>query len=936
MTENKQPDNEQPHNAKPHDEQPENIEMQDPSKVKLTVDGVDVLVNKGELLIEAISAAGKYIPRFCYHPRMKPVGMCRMCLVEVDSPRGPTLQPSCYIPVDSDMTVYTDSEAVKKAQTGVLEYLLLNHPLDCPVCDKGGECPLQDQALAYGPGESRFVEEKRHWAKPIAISDLVELDRERCIQCARCTRFSEEVAGEAEIDFLGRGDRIEVATFPTKPFNSYFSGNTIQICPVGALTAKPYRFKSRPWDLEQVESTCTSCAVGCRVAVQSSANQVIRLLGIDVDEVNQSWLCDRGRFGFEAIYSDARLTCPQMKISGNLQDVSWTQAVEKIAEIFAEHRLKSPNKIGVIGGNRLTNESAYAYSKLFKGLIGTDNVDSTTPNSVSVNSLYALNRGTFSDVTNSKLIITIGSDLKEIAPILFLRVRNAVVHDGSNLIEISPSSTELSKYAVHLGVNHLNFSEIATEVLSGVGESTSEAPASKSFMTEQISKAQVLLSEAIDDSDEGSSICVIFSSIDAISPLNELDEILARISALGSGKIKFIPALSKSNAQGSLDMGMYPNLLPGRTTLKNSKKFSKLGWEKAPTECGLNAFEILQNAASSKLDSLVLIGTDLSNDGYDAELVKRALENVKNLISIDTHTNKTNQTADILLPAYFDAERMGTVTNMEGRVSEVNSKTTGPSLAQEDWAIVVQIAQEMGEDIGFETLEEIQSEISSTAPAYLGFKVALKKVGEVGAVVPIKKQTVLIANKVHDPIEVPGISSINRQGAPMNVGKVVPNESAELTGSNNSRVQETFDINSSEEFKLESTQGAAETMKNSSKSTEASNSSDKSSKKGDSSINDSSINIVVTESLLDDGTLIKTSASLSKIGIDTDVKISTLFANRLGIKEGDSIKLKLDSGEIVSKAKVDSGVADNTVVLKKIDAYIKMFGNSDVSIEVIK
>jgi len=275
-----------------------------PEEVSFVLDGRPTSAKPGEMLIAAAERAGTYIPRFCYHPRMEPVGMCRMCLVEVDGPRGATLQPSCFIAVTEGMSVDTVSEKVKKAQDGVLEFLLANHPLDCPVCDKGGECPLQDQTLAYGPGESRFVEEKRHFEKPIAISDLVLLDRERCIQCARCTRFASEVAGEAQIDFAGRGEQVEVATFPTEPFSSYFSGNTVQICPVGALTATPYRFTARPWDLDQVESTCTTCSVGCRVAVQSSSNRLTRLLGIDSDPVNHGWLCDKGRFAFESVNGD--------------------------------------------------------------------------------------------------------------------------------------------------------------------------------------------------------------------------------------------------------------------------------------------------------------------------------------------------------------------------------------------------------------------------------------------------------------------------------------------------------------------------------------------------------------------------------------------------------------------------------------------------------
>ena len=277
---------------------------QDTAELTFTLDGRPATAKQGELLIAAAERAGTYIPRFCYHPRMEPVGMCRMCLVDVEGPRGATLTPACFVAVTDGMVVDTANERVKKAQDGVLEFLLANHPLDCPVCDKGGECPLQDQTLAYGPGESRFVEEKRHFEKPIAISDLVLLDRERCIQCARCTRFAAEVAGEAQIDFAGRGEAVEVATFPTQPFESYFSGNTVQICPVGALTATPYRFTARPWDLDQVESTCTACSVGCRVAVQSSQNRLTRLLGIDSDPVNHGWLCDKGRFTYESVNGD--------------------------------------------------------------------------------------------------------------------------------------------------------------------------------------------------------------------------------------------------------------------------------------------------------------------------------------------------------------------------------------------------------------------------------------------------------------------------------------------------------------------------------------------------------------------------------------------------------------------------------------------------------
>src|SRR6202034_446129 len=301
--------------------------------VPFTIDGRAVTARPGELLIAAAERAGVYIPRFCYHPRMEPVGMCRMCLVEVSGPRGATLQPACFIQAEAGAEVVTSSTKVKKAQDGVLEFLLVNHPLDCPVCDKGGECPLQDQTLAYGPGESRFVEEKRHFEKPIAISELVLLDRERCIQCARCTRFAEEIAGEAQIDFAGRGEQVEVAAFPSQPFSSYFSGNTVQICPVGALTATPYRFTARPWDLDQVESTCTTCSVGCRVAGQSSSNRLTRLLGIDSDAVNHGCLCDKGRFALESVTGDEVAASPESAPAVAATAITATDAADAAVDV---------------------------------------------------------------------------------------------------------------------------------------------------------------------------------------------------------------------------------------------------------------------------------------------------------------------------------------------------------------------------------------------------------------------------------------------------------------------------------------------------------------------------------------------------------------------------------------------------------------------------
>ena len=368
-----------------------------PSEVTVTINGDEFEARPGEMLIAAADRAGVHIPRFCYHERMSSVGMCRMCLVDIDTGRGPMLQPSCMVPVAQGMVVDTQSEETKRAQEGILEFLLVNHPLDCPVCDKGGECPLQDQTMAYGPGESRFVEEKRHYEKPIPISDLVDLDRERCILCDRCTRFADEIAGDPLIQFTERGSSTQVLTFPDEPFSSYFSGNTVQICPVGALTAAPYRFKARPWDLEQVESTCTTCSVGCRVAVESSRSQLVRYLGVDVESVNHGWLCDKGRFDYEAVNSDDRLVPPLVRDDHDQYQLLGTDWGSALARAAAAIKQAGPQRVGIIGGSRLTNEDAYAWAKLARAVIGTDNVDAQLGDGLPADVVLGLPTATIAD-----------------------------------------------------------------------------------------------------------------------------------------------------------------------------------------------------------------------------------------------------------------------------------------------------------------------------------------------------------------------------------------------------------------------------------------------------------------------------------------------------------------------------------------------------------
>ncbi len=642
-------------------------------QVTLTIDGRTVTAAHGELIIEAAERAGVFIPRFCYHPRMKPVGMCRMCLVEVSGPRGPSLQPACFVSVGEGQEIETASPAARKAQQGVLEFLLVNHPLDCPVCDKGGECPLQDQAMSHGPGESRFIEEKRHFAKPIALGPLTLLDRERCIQCARCTRFAEEIAGEPLIDFFSRGDKIEVAVFPERPFTSYFSGNTVQICPVGALTAVPYRFKSRPWDLEQVETTCTFCAVGCRVAMQSSAGRVVRFLGIDSGPVNQSFLCDRGRYGFEAIHATERLTEPLVRTEGELAPATWNAALRAVAAGI-RHGLSSQgaSSIGIIGGARLPNEDQYAWSKLARAVIGTDNVDAQLGDGLPGALVASLPHATIDDACSAKAVVLLTGDLREELPVLHLRLRMAAAHDGLKIVDCSPVPTSLSEVSAAVVPGRPGEAASLAEALVAPEGSVPEVAG--------VSSAAVSSARAVLAGLAASDVVVVIGRT-SVSESAESLAAAAAVLAQGWEGVRFLTALRRSNVRGAIDMGLAPGLLPGRVTLEAGRGWYEIQWGTVPGATGLDTRGMLEAAAAGALRVLVLVGADPLVDFPDRDLATRALEAIPFLVAIDTLPSASAQLADVVLPAAGFGERSGTITNLEGRVSRLAQKVVAPGLA---------------------------------------------------------------------------------------------------------------------------------------------------------------------------------------------------------------------------------------------------------------
>ena len=671
--------------------------------VTVNLNGTEISAEKGEMLIAAAERNGVYIPRFCYHPRMKPVGMCRMCLVEVDTGRGMGLQPSCMVPVSDGMTVDTESAVTKKAQDGILEFLLINHPLDCPICDKGGECPLQDQTMAFGPGESRFVEEKRHFKKPIPISDTVFLDRERCILCDRCTRFAKEVAGDPLIHFQARGNQTEVNTFPGDPFSSYFSGNTVQICPVGALTAKPYRFKARPWDLSEIPSTATTDSVGSRITVQSSRNEVLRYLGVDSDAVNWGWLSDKERFNFEAWNAEARLTTPLVRGDSlgtpaddgeELVAASWSMALSKAA---AALRDVDPDRIAVIGGARMSNESQYAWAKLAKSIIGTDNVDAQLGDGLDARLVLGLPRATIADAcTPGGTIVVLGADPKETMGALFLRLRHAAEHDKATLVEVGPRASGLAPYAKATDI--VRFSEMGAHITAALAEG-----------------AEGALAEAL-----RGPVTVVYGPGPIGTDPAVVETAVAAI-AKANGEARFLPALHRSNIMGALDMGLAPGLLPGRTTLGDIPET----WDRVPSTTGHNTTAMLRRAAAGGIDTMILLGADPLTDFPDTALVEAALNKVSNLIAVDALLNFTSTGADVVFPAAATATEVnGSFTNIEGRVSPIAQKVTAPGTARADWMIAAELAAQMGEDLGFIDLAELWAEINQVSPLHADLSMA--------------------------------------------------------------------------------------------------------------------------------------------------------------------------------------------------------------------
>jgi NADH-quinone oxidoreductase subunit G len=629
-------------------------EVEKSDLVTLTIDGVEISVPAGTLVIRAAEQAGVQIPRFCDHPLLAPVGACRQCLVDIpDAGNGrgfPKPQASCTIPVAAGMVVSTVNETATKAQHGIMEFLLINHPLDCPVCDKGGECPLQNQAMSNGRGESRFAESggiKRTFPKPINLSANVLLDRERCIVCQRCTRFSDEIAGDPFIALIERGSQQQIGIAENAPFSSYFSGNTIQICPVGALTSEQYRFRARPFDLVSTPGVTEHDASGAAIRVDHRRGKVVRRQAGDDPDVNEEWITDKDRFGFAYLYGADRITHPLVRTvphdrNSELRPASWLEAFEVAARGLAG--AARSGGVGVLPGGRLTLEDAEAYAAFARETLGTEDVDfRSRPLSAEEAAFLGEHvKGTglgvtYADLEAAPVVVLAGLEPEDEAGTVFLRLRKSVRAGGTRVVALSPFTTR--------GLGKLS----ATVVPTAPGE---EAAA---------------LSSLLGHGDFGLDARSVILVGERLATSPGALAAAADLAAKTGARLAWVPR--RAGDRGAVEAG----LLPGPD--------------------GRDADAIVAGVLAGGLGGLLVGGVD-PDDTSDPAAFRAALEAAEFVVSLELRETDVTRAADVVLPVAAITDRAGTFVSWEGRERPFPQVFSNPS-AITDARVLRGIADEL-------------------------------------------------------------------------------------------------------------------------------------------------------------------------------------------------------------------------------------------------
>jgi NADH-quinone oxidoreductase chain G len=687
--------------------------------VHLTIDDMPIAVPPGTLVWAAAQQAGIEIPIYCYHPKMPPLGACRMCFVEIEKlPKPP--QTACTTPVSEGMIVRTKTDKVLKARKGTLEFLLINHPLDCPICDKGGECDLQDFTMRHGPGGTRFDQPKRHYPKPIPVSDRVMLDRERCILCQRCTRFSSEISMDNGLVMIARGYKMEVGTAPDHAFDSIFSGNTVEMCPVGALTATTYRFKARPWELKRIPSVCNNCSVGCNVRTDVRVDKIMRNVSRANDAIDDGWLCDRGRWGFEFVNSPQRLRTPMIRRNGQLSAVSWDQAFylisSRLGDIINKHGKKA---VGGIGSTRTTNEEAYLFQKLLRQVIGTPHVDHhhghfPGPRDSMTGKPWMMTNS-IAEIEQASHIVLIAADPYQRQPVLDLRIKKAM-KGGAKIYIVNANETELDRFALQKITLPVQGAGAAAKVLLStvVRQENMKAP-DEALRAKMVQEDAIMrgheealgnevtaqLRELAHEIAQAKGAIILYDEMATLeagseelaADLQTLAVVTGNIDRPGAG---VGPLFEDANSLGARDMGLLPDALPGY---------------KPAEETGMAYDEML---SSPQLKALFVMGAN------PARHVEKLSSSLELLVVQDIMLTETAQQADVVLPAVTYAEKDGSMTNIDHHVQAIRQALRPLPGTKADWEIIVEIARHMGAKWSYASPKQILLEIAEENPFYTG------------------------------------------------------------------------------------------------------------------------------------------------------------------------------------------------------------------------
>jgi NADH-quinone oxidoreductase chain G len=728
--------------------------------VNLTIDGQPVSVPKGSVIWAAAQKLGIEVPIYCYHPKMEPLGACRMCFVAVE--KMPKLATACTTVVSEGMVVRTDTPAVKKARQGTLEFLLINHPLDCPICDKGGECDLQDFTLRHGPSASRFDLSKRHFQKPIPVSENILLDRERCIACQRCMRFCQTVAMEDGLVMEERGFRTEIGVNPDAPFDSNFSGNVVEMCPVGALTAKSYRFVTRPWELQKTGSVCGNCAVGCNVRVDVRVDKVLRQYSRTNDSIDDGWLCDRGRWDLDAINSLERLRTPLIRKGGKnseLQPASWDEALTLIATRLREITERDGGRaVGGIGSTHTTNEEAYLFQKLFRAGLGSNNVDHRHGRfpATERNGLPWVWSDSIAGLEKASHIVILGADPYHRQPIVDLRIRKAI-RGGAQVYVVTPEPNRLDRLAT--GVIRYQAGQTGTIARALLNVVTAENLTRGDFAEKRSASLDARRTTVAQDTPERAAeiagvdaaalrelareiagakgAVILYDEMATLEPTGanlaaDLLDLALLTDNFGRPGAGVGPLLEDNNSLGARDMGLLPDTLPGYRPVSDAAARAALGgvWNATlPSEPGKSYDEML----SGGVKALYVMGANPASDATPQQLA--ALNALELLVVQDMFLTETAKRATVVLPAVAYTEKDGTFTNTERCVQVVRRAMQPLPGAKADWEILRGVARALGLHWAYLSPAEILKEIGRATPIYAG--VTRRALGDSGARWPL-------------------------------------------------------------------------------------------------------------------------------------------------------------------------------------------------------